>query len=138
MTTQVTEEQQFTYADLVPFLGQYIAARDRREDADKLLKVIGGPLRDWLEKNRPEHILDGEHDYEAFLQARAGSLELDCMGLASKRPDLLTWAAEHGLLKLNTKVWEALDTSAAEMFQLRDFTSPGAGSEALQVKRRKG
>lgn len=131
------EVQQFTYAELVPFVSQYIAARDQRDDGENLMAVIGKPLRQYLEQNRPEPIIDGELGYLAFLQPRSGSLQLDCMNLAKQRPDLLTWAAEHGLLRLDTKTWNALDQRAAEMFQIKDFVSPGPGSEALQVKERK-
>lgn len=137
MTTE-TGERELTHGDLAGMLLPCVNAKNRQKDAGDLLKTLAKPIREYLEQHPGEELYDGEQRIRAFLQPRAGTPELDCMALAEKNPALATWAMTHGLLKLDKKAWDGLKGKAQEMAQLEhDFTSPGPGSEALQVLQEK-
>lgn len=133
-TADERREDSFTEAQLIPLLQAYLTHRRTRDIADRAMKLAAGPIRDFLEKHGGQ-LFDGENRITAALQDKRGTPEADLMTMAEAEPNLVTWLAEHGLLKVDWTAAKALDGKAPELLRLKDFTSPGPGSQSLRIER---
>jgi hypothetical protein len=134
-TGEVGGSQTFTPAQLEGMLPGLYENRRLREQYGGAYKTGSKPVRDWLDAHPGERLMDGESRVYAQLQPRPGSLKLDAMKLADKRPELLVWLAAQGALNLDLKAWEALQGKAIEVDDIKTFTHPGKGSEALLIEK---
>lgn len=126
--TPVGEE--ITGRRLLDILNKYAALRDEKTKLEREMAIIKQPIHAALE--RGEEVYDGETRLRAFLQQKTEP-ELDGIAMSEQRPDVLTWLANKGALKLHLPTWKALDGKAREVMLARDFISPKT-SESLQVK----
>ena len=92
-------------------------------------------MRAWLEKHPGEFLYDGESRVAAQLRDRRGPPQLDVLGLAERHPELITWLARMGALKLDRDMWAALQAKAIEVERIKPFIMPGKGTTALEIRR---
>lgn len=121
----------FTEPQLFVLMRAYLDHRSVRDKAEKAMELAAKPIRDWLERHGGE-LYDGETRIKAALQQRKGSPELDA---ASLPDELLRWLADQHCLALNQKRYGSLEGAAAEHLRVRDYLSPGAGSQSLRVEK---
>jgi len=125
------EGREVTERELVGLLKPY---RQMGKEIDRLRRDrerLAKPIREWLEAHPGEDLQDGETGLRGYLEERRGGLMLDTINCG---PDLLAWAGDHGLLKLDNAALKAWEGKAPEILRLKDHCYPGGGSTALQVK----
>ena len=125
---------EFTERELINMLDGLLAIRAKRDQYAKAFETGKKPIADYLAKHGGD-LLDGENGIRAALQDKRGAPELDLMSMAEANEGLVLWAARQGVLKLDAKVFAALDGKARETLLLKDYISPGAGSQSLIIAR---
>ena len=123
-----------TEKQLIPMLTSYLDYRKQRDNVQSTMDTISGVLKGWLRAHPGEILRDGERGIRARIQESSGSFEMDVAGLPE---NLLAWAAEHRLLKLDAATWKALSDKAVEMIDLKPYVYTGKGTERLQVEKEK-
>ena len=132
-----TEGHEFTAGELEAMLPGLLVIRRLRDSQDAAYKTGAAAIRSWLDAHPGEELFEGETRTRAWLESRAGSLELDAIGLAEKRPELLLWLAAKGALKLDGKAWLALQGKAAEVLDINPFIGRSGGGDALKIDDRR-
>lgn len=119
---------------LLVLMNAYLEHRSKRDAAQRAMDIAAQPIREFLEEHGGQ-LYDGETRIKAALQDKKGTPECDLMTMAEREENLVLWLAQHGLLKVDWTAAKALDGKAAEMLRLKDFVSPGAGSQSLRIER---
>ena len=126
-------------AAAVSLLKPYLDAKGGASEAKAVMERLGksakgdkpaGPLRAYLLAH-PGDLWDGEHGIAGYLEPRRGPLALDA---ASCPPKVLRWLAQHGCIRLDGAVFEALDGKLDELQAALPYIKRGADVAALQVK----
>lgn len=138
------EEMHLKHADAVRLLKLALQAKQRKADASSKYDDFtrsgtatksAGIIRRYLEDHRGEELWDGENRIRATLQTRPGSPSLDWRSLAENAPELALWALQMGLAKLDSKLWERMETARqfVELLDMKGYIAPGRSSDVLQI-----
>src|SRR3989304_3934640 len=133
-----TEGHEFTAGELEAMLPGLLVIRPLRDSQDAAYKTGAAAIRSWLDAHPGGELFEGESRTRAWVESRAGSLDLDADGRAEKRPELLLGLAMKGAVKLDGKAWLALQGKAAEVLDINPFIGRAGGGGRPQGERRRG
>ena len=121
---------------LIESLALIEGARATKNAAGRTDTKLSGPVKQHLEMNPDDELIDGESGISAWLEPRK-TTSWDLRSLAQRKPDLLVWLAHNGLLTVNTTAFTAIRTAgdAAELGDTEDFKIVGE-STSLRIGKR--
>ena len=130
MIDEITAEVEREIIDLIP---RYAGLKEAESSIRRSAEAMALQIREYLERTGQESVTDGEHGLTLELQARRNT-QWDLMSLTNQRPDLLIWMGEHGLLKVDSAAFRAMEGKAIEAKDAAGFSWHGE-TQALVVRK---